>query len=424
MKLSVSIFTVASLLAISSATPISRNYVMDDCIKCQSVECIVSKMTFEEKIGQKMIPDVRSWSFGTCNATNILPVEQINDEISGFLAKYKFGGIVLFAQNTPETAQTVKLIDQFQTAHAATSKIPLLFTIDQEGGAVTRLGHGTMLPGNMALGATRNLQYAYDSGKVIGSELKSLGIQVNLGPVSDINTNPLNPVINVRSFGSDTSLVAKLALNYYNGVRSQGICACAKHFPGHGDTSKDSHFFLPQSNRTKEEINKNEFVPFKTLIDNGIDMIMTAHIQVPSLDNSLIPNQWGNDTLIPPATLSRKIMTDVLRGELGFQGVINSDAMNMDAIVTNFGKVYSARLAFRAGLDMIGMPATPTCLKDPEMAYYDQIIEGVRQDIKDGLYSMDELDASVIRILNLKKKYGILRYDGSKQEARITNALS
>ncbi|PWA01025.1 hypothetical protein BB558_002901 [Smittium angustum] len=420
MKISGIISVTVSLLAASIAqTP--DDYVMDDCIKCQSVKCILSKMTVEEKITQKMIPEFRNWSVGSCGATSGVTV--MNSEIASYLAKYKFGGVILFAPNTPQTQQTLVLVDDIQQANLQTNKIPLLVTIDQEGGAVTRLGQGTMLPGSMAVGATRNPNYASQCGQIIGEELSALGINANNAPDADINTNPLNPVINVRSFGSDTSLVAEYATLYYKGLASKNVIATAKHFPGHGDTTADSHFFLPNVTSSKDYVYSHELVPFQTAIDNGIDMIMTAHIQYPALDSTTIPSKAGGDIIVP-ATLSKVILNDILRGEMGFQGVVISDAMNMDAIVTNFGQVDSVRLSFQASLDFSLMPSIPTCLADPLMSVFDQIIAGVKQDIADGTYTMEELDASVTRILNLKKKYGILAYDGSNQAARITNALS
>ncbi|PVZ96756.1 hypothetical protein BB558_007326 [Smittium angustum] len=378
-------------------------------------------MTVEEKITQKMIPEFRSWSVGSCGATSSVTV--MNSEIASFLAKYKFGGAILFAPNTPQTQQTLVLVDDIQQANLQTNKIPLLITIDQEGGAVTRLGQGTMLPGNMAVGATRNPNYAFQTGQVIGEELSALGINTDHSPDADINTNPLNPVINVRSFGSDTSLVAEYATQYYKGLASKNIIATAKHFPGHGDTSADTHVLLPAATRSREYVYTHELVPFQSLIDNGIDMIMTAHIQYPSLDSTTLPSKLGGE-IVAPATLSKVILTDILRGEMGFQGVVISDAMNMDAIVTNFGQVDSVRYSFQAGLDISLMPSIPTCAASPAMDVFDQIIAAVKQDIADGTYTMEELDASVTRILNLKKKYGILAYDGSNQAARIANALS
>ncbi|PNB77300.1 hypothetical protein C1X30_29235, partial [Pseudomonas sp. FW305-BF6] len=200
----------------------------------------------------------------------------MNDEVGSIIQKYHLGGVILFAENVVGTEQTARLTDGLQKA---SPKLPLLITIDQEGGIVTRLQTGTNLPGIMALGATRSEKYAYQTGEIIGKELSSLGINVNFGPSLDANNNAGNPVIGVRSYSSNPELVSKLGTQTIKGLQSQNIAATVKHFPGHGDTGTDSHYGLPIVTHDKERLRSVELAPFQKAIDEGVDMVMTAHVQ-------------------------------------------------------------------------------------------------------------------------------------------------
>ncbi|WP_290756907.1 glycoside hydrolase family 3 N-terminal domain-containing protein, partial [Exiguobacterium sp. UBA3491] len=199
----------------------------------------IDMMTLEQKIGQMIMPDFRQWNGS--NHTSLAP------EVANIIDRYDLGGVILFAENVSETEQTTKLVHDLQEVvkQDDSNDIPLFVTIDQEGGIVTRLGTGTNLPGNMALGATRSSAYANDAGHIIGSELHALGINVNFGPVLDVNSNPGNPVIGVRSFSSDPELVGMLGSALMKGIQTEGVAATAKHFPGHGDTATDSHYGFP-----------------------------------------------------------------------------------------------------------------------------------------------------------------------------------
>ncbi|OMH85678.1 Beta-hexosaminidase [Zancudomyces culisetae] len=414
MKYSIILSSLTALMMSAGAAPSNR----PKCGKVDTVDIdkLISEMTLEQKIAQRLLPDMRNWNYGGCS-NKAANVEVMNDELAASISKYSFGGMVLFAENVVNAENATRLIDAMQKANAVNSKIPLFVGVDQEGGIVTRLGNGTMLPGNMAVGATGDPNNAYLSGAITGSELKAIGANVNFAPDADVNINYQNPVIGVRSFGSHADLVAKNAVQYQTGVKSAGCISCGKHFPGHGDTATDSHFGLPLVNKTLEQIQGVELVPFKALIANDVDMIMTAHIQYPALDDTTIPNIVDGSPLIVPATLSKKIMTDFLRGTLGFKGVSITDAMNMEAIISYVGNVDATARAIRAGVDVIIMPALVRCVAN--FTLYDDVINKVKKDIADKLYSEDELDTSIKRILTLKKKYNLFAPVTTTIEKRI-----
>ncbi len=268
------------------------------------VKTIVEGMSVEEKVGQMLMPDFRNWQRqGESKATGFT---EMNDEVGSIIQKYHLGGVILFAENVVGTEQTVRLIDGLQNA---STELPLFITIDQEGGIVTRLQTGTNLPGNMALGATRSEKYAYQTGKIIGEELSSLGVNVNFGPSLDVNNNPDNPVIGVRSYSSNPELVSKLGIQTIKGLQRTDIAATAKHFPGHGDTATDSHYGLPLVTHDKDRLHAVELLPFQNAIDEGVDMIMTAHVQFPAFDDTTYISKKDGQEILVPATLSKKVLT-------------------------------------------------------------------------------------------------------------------
>src|SRR6266705_5962467 len=236
-------------------------------------------------------------------------------------------------------------------AKTAGHPAPLLIAIDQENGIVQRLGQGTTLfPGNMALGAIGSEQLAYDVAQATGRELKSLGINMNLAPVVDVNNNPANPVIGVRSFGEDPQQVARLGAAMVKGYRAAGILSCLKHFPGHGDTAVDSHLSLPVIPYTLQRLEALELVPFRSGMKAGAESVMIAHVAFPTLAEQ--------NTL--PATLSPSIVQGLLREQLDFKGVILSDCMEMRAISDTFGTERAAVTALQAGNDLVLVSHTYT----------------------------------------------------------------
>lgn len=389
-------------------------YAAETSVAAASIEQIVAGMTRRQKIEQMLMPDFRKWQTGGSSSeddTKNPDFTVMNDEVAAVLDKYHFGGVILFANNVKETEQTLKLTMDLQAAALKNSAgdrygdIPLLLTIDQEGGIVYRLGSGTALPGNMAVGATRSEDDARQCGEVIGRELNALKINVDFAPVFDTNNNPNNPVIGLRSFSSDPSLVSKLGVPMMKGIQEHNVATAAKHFPGHGDAATDSHTGLPLINKTKDELEALEFVPFRAAIENGVDMVMTAHIQYPKVETTTVTSAKDGAQIYLPATLSHTFMTDILRTEMGFTGVSVTDALNMDAIAENFGQTDAVKRTFEAGVDIALMPLIMRSTAD--VATLEQMIVDLEAD---AALTDERLNTSVTRILTLKKNRGILGY--------------
>ncbi|MET3196041.1 glycoside hydrolase family 3 protein [Bacillus sp. OAE603] len=403
---------LAAVLSVSTLTQFKPSKVE----AVTNVKDIVQNMTVDEKIGQMLMPDFRNWQKqGETKATGFTVM---NDEVGSIIQKYHLGGVILFAENVVGTEQTARLTDGLQKA---SPKLPLLITIDQEGGIVTRLQTGTNLPGNMALGATRSEKYAYQTGEIIGKELSSLGINVNFGPSLDVNNNPGNPVIGVRSYSSNPELVSKLGTQTIKGLQSQNIAATVKHFPGHGDTATDSHYGLPIVTHDKERLRSVELAPFQRAIDEGVDMVMTAHVQFPAFDDTKYISKKDGQEIMVPATLSKKVLTGLLREEMGFEGVIVTDALNMKAISDNFGQEEAVVLALKSGVDIALMPAQVNSLEmEKNLA---SVFNAVKAAIETGNLPMEQVNASVERILNLKEKRGILNPQTVSIDEKVANAL-
>ncbi|XZH04528.1 glycoside hydrolase family 3 N-terminal domain-containing protein [Clostridium perfringens] len=402
LKKLAAILTVASI----GATIFTSNKEVMATDSYSKAKEIVSNMTLEEKLGQMIMPDFRMWQEEGAKEPSDLT--EINSEVAEVIDKYDLGGVILFAENVKEISQTTTLIHDLQEVaiNDEDGNLPLLITLDQEGGIVTRLGEGTNLPGNMALGATRSEKSSYDAGYLIGRELNALGVNVNFAPVLDTNNNPENPVIGVRSISSNPELVGKLGKNIAKGIQDQGVAATAKHFPGHGDTSTDSHYGLPMVNKSIEELRETELKPFKIAIENGIDMIMTAHIQFPQIEKDTFISKKDDSQIVIPATLSDDIITGILREEMEYDGVVITDAMNMKAISDHFGELESTKMAINAGIDIILMP---TILRNnDDVKKLDYIVNGILDYIKSGEIKEEEITDSVERIVKLKIDRGII----------------
>lgn len=369
-----------------------------------SPEELLAKMSLEEKIGQMLLVNFRSWKTADMAEADDLTV--MNEEIAQIIRDYHIGNVILFGENTKNTEQTVKLTYDLQRAAAASGDVPLLIGIDQEGGVVTRLGQGTCMPGNMAIGATGNPEYAYENGSVIGEELKALGIDATFAPDADVNDNPDNPIINLRSFGENPEKVAGFVVKMQEGLNAQGTAACAKHFPGHGNTATDTHTGLALVEKTRTEWEACEKVPFQAAVNAKIDMIMTAHIQYPNLDDTQVTSVLDGSQVYLPATLSEKIVTGILRDEMGYDGVVSTDAMDMQAIKDHFGETDAIIMAMNAGVDLMCNPTKLSCAEDASKLR--KIYSAVEEAIQSGELSESKLDAAVLRILKLKEKRGIL----------------
>ena len=379
---------------------------------------IVADMTLEEKIGQKLMLSFRSgWTMR--DGTSVSAVTTINDEIYDIIGTYDIGSVILFAANfDPDATVNVELTDGLQRAAMDESlgknAIPLMIGADQEGGIVYRLTGGTALPGNMALGASRDTDNAVMAGEIIGSELSAVGVNANFAPDADVNNNANNPVIGLRSFSSDPQIAAEFTSAYIAGVQKQNVATSAKHFPGHGNVSTDSHTGLPSIDSTKEELYSTELVPFQAAIDAGTDMIMTAHIQFPNIVTEQLYSSLQDEWMSPPATMSREILTDLLRGEMGFDGVIVTDSMTMDGVANYFDVNERHLLAVKAGVDILDIPFNDMSswadMESKLIPLIDAFVQAyTEEDGYQGItLSQDELDESVVRILTMKFNRGIM----------------
>ena len=419
MKLGKKIVSLMMVLAMIAATIFSVNISNAVALTNeQKAQELVAKMTLEEKIGQKIMLSFRSgWTMK--DGTKISSVQNINDEIYEIIGKYDIGSVILFAANFASDASiNVELTDGLQKAaidpNLGENNIPLIIATDQEGGIVYRLTGGTALPGNMAVGATNDPENAFKAGKVIGSELSAVGVNTNFAPDADVNNNPNNPVIGLRSFSSSPQLAAKFTTAYIEGVQSQNIATTAKHFPGHGNVATDSHTGLPSIDATKDELYQTELVPFQAAIDAGTDMIMTAHIQFPNVVEEKIYSSKQDEHMSPPATLSREILTDLLRNELNFDGVIVTDSMTMNGVANYFDVNERNLLAVKAGVDILDIPFNDISswadMETKLIPLIDAFVDAyTKEDGYNGIkLSIEELDKSVERILTLKYNRNIM----------------
>jgi len=358
------------------------------------VRSTLARMTLEEKVGQLFMTQ----AYGETADTQAPADVALNQSTYGvdngaeLIERYKLGGVIYFAwsNNVNNPDQIAGLSNGMQDAALDQKrKIPALVAADQEGGIVARVGPpATELPGNMALGATRSTEDAQTAAAISGTELEALGINWNFAPVADVNVNPANPVIGVRSFSSDPTLAADMTAAQVRGYQdTAGIAAAAKHFPGHGDTATDSHTGIPIIDHTREEWETIDKPPFQAAIDQGIRAIMTAHIVVPSLDPS------GD-----PATLSKPIMTGILRQEMGYDGVVITDSLAMQGVRDKYGDERVPVLALKAGVDMLLMPPK-----------FDLAYNAVLDAVKSGELTEKRINTSVKRILRLKWDLGLVK---------------
>ncbi|MDQ7825685.1 MAG: beta-N-acetylhexosaminidase [Candidatus Eremiobacteraeota bacterium] len=324
-------------------------------------------------------------------AAGLIMIERPGTEVDGsFREEYRqnpWGGIILFGKNIAGAEQLRALTASFQ--EAAGAQVPLLIGVDHEGGIVSRFSFPSITPlcGNMALGAAGKKEYAYESGRICAFDLRGLGINTNFAPCVDVNSNPLNPIIGARSFGESPQAVAELGAAYARGLMDGGIIASAKHFPGHGDVSIDTHSALPAINRSRESLEETELVPFLAVIREGVDMVMTSHITFPALDPSGLP-----------ATLSRAILTGLLRETLHYEGVIITDSMAMNAIRNGFGYAEAAIMTLETGADIAML-----CGSREEQL---EALEAIVKALESGRLSREAFIASYRRILRLRGKAG------------------
>ncbi|MCF6434512.1 glycoside hydrolase family 3 protein [Pseudoalteromonas sp. MMG022] len=366
-------------------------------------------LPLEVQLGQKLMLDFRYFCQQGQSETCRTPMTTLPPELADILSKYHIGGVILFSENTQDIAQIVNLNNQLQSAaQNAKHPQPLFIAIDQEGGRVARINRAqaTSFTGNMSIGATyplHNTHYATKVASAIGKELASLGINVNFAPTVDVNMNADNPVINVRSFSENPDVVAELGAEQVKAFEQQNVISALKHFPGHGDTHVDSHTGLPRVDHDEQTIWQNDLAPFQSVINtNSPGMIMTAHIQYPALDSSTVQNKHG-EQMLKPATMSRKIMHNLLRDKLGYQGVIITDALDMAGISDFFDAEAAVIETFKAGVDIALMPIamrTPSDIKKLE-----QLLQALTNAVSQGVLDEQEVARSAQRIHALKDKF-------------------
>ncbi len=331
------------------------------------------QFTLREKIGQRFFVGFE----GT----------QLSETLKELIKDYKTGNIILFRQNVQDKTQLKGLCEDIQEFVMKELGVPAFISIDQEGGMVTRLSLDcTNVPGAMAIAATGCKNYAREAGRITAKELMAMGVNFNLAPSLDINNNAQNPVIGVRSYGDTPQKVAEYGIEMIKGLEEEGILSCAKHFPGHGNTDVDSHLGLPKIELTYDELSQFELVPFKAAINAGVPAVMTAHIAFPKIEKENIP-----------ATFSKVIIQDILRGKLSFKGLIISDCMEMHAIRKHFGTPESIVKSLCAGMDIV------FCSHTAELAQ--KAVELVEEAVQAGTLTERELDENLSRILQYKEKY-------------------
>ncbi len=347
----------------------------------------IKKMTLEEKIGQIFIMGLDGY--------------EADNDIKEMIEEDYIGGIILFSRNVKKPEQLLELTNSLKNINSA-NHIPLFISVDQEGGRVNRMPRELKnTPSNRIIGQKNDRQFAYEIGAILGQEVKSFGFNMNFAPVLDIDSNPNNPVIGDRSFASNEKLVADLGLASLEGLRSQGVIPVVKHFPGHGDTLVDSHIGLPRIDKELSDLHKFELIPFKKAIENNIDAIMVAHILFDKID----PQN--------PASLSKPITIDLLRDQLKFNGVVITDDMTMGAILENYDIGHAAVMAVDAGCDLVLVSHG----HDNKL----KALQALKEAVQDQEISMDRIDESLYRILQLKEKYEL---NNSKIESVDINKIN
>jgi beta-N-acetylhexosaminidase len=402
MKLIASLFLIVLLLANSllpafgqKTAPAPRK--LEPSEKAwKHADKILKKMTVEEKVGQLVHVGI--------NARFANQDSEFFQDLKRDVVENKVGGIILFGAPIYETTHLVNRMQE-------QARIPLLISLDAETGIGMRFGDAANFPWNMAVAATGNPEYARKIGIITAREARALGIQHVYNPVLDVNNNAANPVINVRSYGEDPEDVARFGVASVEGIQSQGVLATAKHFPGHGDTNIDSHRGLPIIDVSRERLTNVELLPFKRAIDAGVGSIMIAHIGLPQIDPTEIKRlkdpvrgdaEEGAQIVVEkatvPATLSPVVQTEILRKEMGFKGLIVTDAMSMDGLTQYVTQEEAGVRAVLAGADVLEKPADTRAM-----------LRGLVEAVKSGRISAARLDESVRKVLAWKYELGLFK---------------
>ncbi|WP_324824140.1 glycoside hydrolase family 3 protein [Sinanaerobacter sp. ZZT-01] len=389
----IAIFTLASCSPAKGEDSDSANNIPDmhlNKTRCKA-EKLLSSMTLEEKVGQLFMirPDSLNPNLTAEQISDVsnYDVTELSSQMTESLQQYHAGGIVIFQKNILSPIQLTRFIDEMQ----GESKIPLFVGIDEEGGPVSRIANSkefdvTTYESMAQIGAMEDSESAKNVGFTIGSYLKQYKFNLNFAPVADVNTNPKNIVIGNRSFGSDPILVAKMVSAEIEGFHKAGIMSCIKHFPGHGDTTGDTHKGFVSTEKTWEELKECELIPFMSASKDA-DMIMISHITAPNVTSDDLPS-----------SLSNEMIEEKLRGEMNYNGVVITDSMAMGAITQEYTTNAAAVKAILGGADIILMPEN-----------FKEAYEGIYSAVKGGKISEKRIDKSVLRILSLKEKYDLLK---------------
>ncbi|WP_338630304.1 beta-N-acetylhexosaminidase [Clostridium baratii] len=361
----ISIVIVVLLSIFTFRTTFSKEPPKDEILET------ISNMSLDEKIGQLVV----SGFYGTTLDENILKL----------IKEDKISGVILFNRNVKDSSTLLSLNNSLKESNK-NNKLPLFISVDEEGGLVTRMPKDIKrLPTNKYIGSLNNKDLSYKVGEILGEQLSYFGFNMNFAPVLDINSNPNNPVIEDRSFGNNKDTVAILGTSTMKGIQSKNIISVVKHFPGHGDTSVDSHVNLPVVNYDINRLKSFEFVPFKTAIQNGADAIMVGHILLPKIDSKY------------PSSMSYEIVTNILRKDLGFNGLVVSDDMTMGAITKNYSIEEASIKAINAGVDLLLV-----CQKYENT---ENVLKALKEAVLNETISKERLDNALYNIISIKKKY-------------------
>lgn len=334
----------------------------------------IAQMSLEEKLGQMVIVGVEGTTMDT--------------HAADMIKNHHVGGFIFYKDNIISASQTVDFINQLREANSASSGVPLWLSLDQEGGRVSRMPNDfVLLPTAQAVGLQDQVAYTQRIGQALGMETRALGFNMDFAPVLDINSNPKNPVIGDRSFGAEPQAVIKHGIETMKAIQAEHVIPVVKHFPGHGDTSVDSHLELPVVDKSLEELQAFELLPFAEAVKEGADAVMVAHILFPQIDAS------------NPASLSNKLINGLLRDKLNFDGVVITDDMTMGGIVNNNDIGEAAVRSVKAGSDILLVGHN-----DEDQL---KVLQALEQGVEGGGLSENDIDTCVARILKLKTKYSL-----------------
>lgn len=414
--------------SIANSNNNSNSYTND--IDKQAEE-IYNNMSEQDQITQILAVHAHKWNGKDANT--------VTSDMAKIFQDYHFGAFIMFADNTTTTEGTLKFVTDLQSSTINSGGLPLFMTPDQEGGVVFRFNNCTNHLGNMAVGATKDIKVAEHAGKITASELNAYGITGNLGPCVDVNTNAGNPIIGLRSFGDDKNQVAPLGVAFMKATQENNVLAVVKHFPGHGDVATDSHIGLPRNEKTYAQLKNSDLIPFKACIDNGLDAIMTAHIQFPNIDDTKVDPEFdhGEGKIEVPATLSKKFMTDILKKDYEFKGLVCTDALTMNGIAKYFSASEAIKLGLEAGIDMFAEPVYHRIPNPEEGGAYsstnitaeefvtntEKIITDLKAWKAEKPDNAARLKEAAIQSIKTKIKTGIINYNPSEYTLERANSI-